>query len=362
MPWRILDENTTTGAIVDAVNGATQVVNAEFFGFVDAGKGAQLVQALEGAARRGVEVNVVTDFISSTVLPPGSWHRMRRKVEDAGGTVILTSRIPFTPRTREHPGLRHVDHRKLVTVDGTTGFVGGMNYMPFTDGYEDTMAQVSGVAAARLAADQLDRWARVGGTVTDRHRRTVADALGDAPLRPTDQRELAIIANAPEQDRFELTDAYRDMIRGAKERVWVASPGISDRDMIDELHAAASRGVDVRLIAGEKPPIAPPVGWVARAHMNELLAAGGSAYETPGTLHRKALVVDDEAVLSSYNLTKRSANADHEVGIRTKDPAFVQAIAGLLQHDMDRSARYDSAKLSGIGKLVGTTFAKYLSY
>lgn len=360
--WKLYDETNATPAIVDAVNGARQVVNAEFFGFSDAGKGAALVTALEHAARRGVEVNVLTDFISIGAFPVGSYQRMRSKIENAGGTVKLTSRIPFSSRAKKTPALKHVDHRKVVTVDGTTGFVGGMNLVRLTDGYRDSMVGLTGVNAARLAAEQLDRWRRVGGNITERHQRTVEEALGGAPVVPEDPNELAIVANAPEQQRFELTDGYRDLIRNAKERLWIASPGISDRTIVRDLADAARRGVDVRIISSAVAPVAPPVGWVARAHMANIIGAGGSAYEIPDTLHRKALVADDEAILSSYNLTKRSADADHEVGVRTTNPEFVQAVAELLQHDIDRSTKFDPTTFDGITARIGAAFAKHVSY
>lgn len=360
--WKLFEETNAAPAIVDAVNGARQVVNAEFFGFTDAGKGASLVTALEGAARRGVEVNVVTDFISALALPPGSYQRMRSKITDAGGNVILTSRIPGSRAAKENPALRHVDHRKVVTIDGRTGFVGGMNLVPLTDSYKDSMVGVTGVTAARLAADQLDRWSRVGGNVTERHTRSVVDALDGAPAKTDDPTQLRILANAPEQERFELTDGYRDLIRNAKERLWIATPGISDRDVMNDIHEAAKRGVDVRIIASEKAPVAPPVGWVARSHMADLVANGGSAYEIPGTLHRKVLVADDQAILSSYNLTKRSANADHEVGIHTGDPDFVAAVEELLQKDMDSATTFDPSSFTGPSKTIGTFFATRFSY
>lgn len=360
--WKLFDETNATPAIVDAVNGARQVVNAEFFGFSDAGKGASLVTALENAAARGVEVNVLTDFISAGAFPLGSYHRMRSKIEQAGGTVKLTSRIPFSPRAQETPALKHVDHRKVVTVDGVTGFVGGMNLVRLTDSYHDTMAGLTGVNAGRLAAEQLDRWRRVGGTVTERHQRTVDEALAGAPLTPTDPNELAIVANAPEQQRFELTSGYRDLIRGAKQRILVTSPGISDQDIVEDLRAAAARGVDVRIVSSGVAPVAAPVGWVARAHMANVVRAGGSAFEVPETLHRKALVVDDQAILSSYNLTKRSADADHEIGIRTSNPAFVAAVADLMQRDIERSTTFDPSKLTGLTARLGAAIAKHIDY
>ena len=360
--WKLYDETNAAPAIVDAVNGAKQVVNAEFFGFTDAGKGATLVTALEGAAKRGVEVNVVTDFISALALPPGSYQRMRSKITDAGGNVILTSRIPGSPKAKDTPALKHVDHRKVVTIDGNTGFVGGMNLVPLTDSYKDSMVGVTGVTAARLAADQLDRWTRVGGNVTERHTRSVTEALDGAPAKTDDPTALRIVANAPEQERFELTQGYRDAIRNAKERLWIATPGISDRDVMNDIHAAAKRGVDVRIIASEKAPVAPPVGWVARSHMTDLAANGGASYEIPGTLHRKALIADGEAILSSYNLTKRSADADHELGIQSSDPKFVAAVQELLQKDIDSATKFDPAAFTGPAQKVGSFFAKRFSY
>lgn len=360
--FKFYDETTATGAIVDAVNGANQVVNAEFFGFSDAGKGARLVTALENAARRGVEVNVLTDFISAAALPIGSYQRMKSKIEGAGGNVILTSRVPGSPRARQTPALKHVDHRKVVTVDGNTGFVGGMNFVKLSDSYHDTMVGLTGVDAARLAAEQLDRWTRVGGNVTERHVRTVEQALGGAPVKTDDPDALSIVANAPEQQRFELTEGYRELIRNAKERLWIASPGISDRDVVADIADAARRGVDVRIVAPGTAPIAAPIGWVGRAHLEDIIKAGGTAWEIPETLHRKAIVADDETILSSYNLTKRSAEHDHELGVRTKNPKFVKAIADLLQHDMDRSTKFDPASFDGIGATVGRVFAKRISY
>jgi cardiolipin synthase len=361
--WKLYDETTATGAIVDAIDGAQKVVNAEFFGLTDAGKGAQVVGALEGAARRGVEVNVVTDFISSMALPIGSYQRMRRKLEDAGASVVLTSRVPFSPRAKATPALKHVDHRKVVTVDGDKGFVGGMNFVPLTDEYQDTMVGLSGVDAARLAAEQLDRWTKVGGERTARHEQSVADALAGADAVTSDPAALRIVANAPDTERFELTDGYRDLIRNAKDRIWIATPAISDRGFARDLADAARRGVDVRLITSQKAPVAPAVGWVTNAHLADIVEAGGSAYQLPGILHRKALVADDETILSSFNLTGRSASHDHELGVRTKDPQFVDAIAGMLQENVDRSTQFDAADdHTGIGSKVGDLFARHADY
>ena len=70
--WELQDERTATDAIVEAIDGARIVVNAEFFGIGDAGKGARVTDALVRAAQRGVEVNLlaVLDYHGGQAMAP----------------------------------------------------------------------------------------------------------------------------------------------------------------------------------------------------------------------------------------------------------------------------------------------------
>jgi cardiolipin synthase len=357
--WKLWNEENVTRPIVDAIDGAQKVVNAEFFGFSDSGKGAHIVDALERAAQRGVEVNVFTDSISRTALPLGSYGSMKDRIEAAGGAVHDNFRLPLVKSQKDNPGRQHVDHRKVVTVDGTTAFVGGINFIKVEDDYHDAMVQLSGVDAARLAANELDRWQRVGGTVTDKHVQSVKDALKGAALVPDDPTQMKVVMNAPEQQKYELSDTYRDLIRGAKQRLWISSPGYSDQSLMEEINAAAARGVDVKLIGPGKPPLGIPlIMWVGRSHLREAVRNGATAYEIPAILHRKALIADDQVVFSSFNVTGRSKTHDHEIGVQTKDPAFVQAVQDMLQADMDKAATLDGNASGGVGGKFGDLIAQ----
>ncbi|MCW2961638.1 MAG: cls [Thermoleophilia bacterium] len=347
--WTMHDQDTVTAAIVDAIAGAKQVVNAEFFVIADAGKGSQVTDALVAAAQRGVEVNVVADVTATGTLPLGSFQRMRSRIEDAGGEVIV-ARNPASKDMYRLPGLRHVDHRKVVTVDSHTGFVGGMNFSTITDKFHDSMMRMTGAPAAELAADQIDRWQRVGGTITRAHSNSVDEAVAGAKQIPKAKHPIDIVVNAPEQDRFEISDSYLQMIREAKQRIYVTTPGLSDQLMIGELNEAAKRGVDVRVVTGAEPLMGVQLlNWVGRSHIKELTTLGGAGYEIPETIHRKVLVVDDEAVLSSYNLTGRSRLKDHEIGVRSKDPLFVDAVAKIIGGDLARATKVDPAEHTGLG-------------
>ncbi len=358
--WKLWNEQTATRAIVDAIDGAKRVVNVEFFGITDGGKGSYVVDALERAAKRGVEVNVLADSTSLFSLPVGSYLRMKDRIEDAGGTVFSNVRAPIVKSRKDEPALQNVNHRKVVTVDGTTAFTGGINYIKLEDHFEDSMVQLSGVSAARLAAEQLDRWQRANGSASAAHRQTVADALQGASLVPSSPTEMRVLANAPEQQRQELTEAYKDLIRNAKERVWISSAGYSDQELMDLVTDAARRGVDVRMVTSGKAPLGIPViNWVGQSHLREAMREGAKAVAIPGIIHRKALIADDEVVFSSFNMTGRSKEHLHEVGLRTKDPEFVDAVASIVAKDMERGTSI-APERQGVGGRVGDFLVQQL--
>jgi cardiolipin synthase len=357
--WKLWNEDTTTRAVVDAIDGAHHVVTAEFFGIADSGKGAHIVDALERAGKRGVEVNVLADSISLTAIPFGSFNKMKDRLEAVGGTVKTNFRIPLVKTNKDTPALQNVDHRKVVTVDGTNAFVGGINFIKLEDGFHDSMLQLSGPAAARLSAEELDRWGRAGGPVTPVHQASVAQAMQGLKLIPDDPNEMRIVANAPEQGRNELTDGYRELIRNAKQRIWVSSPGFSDQELMQDLDDAAARGVDVRVVAPGKAPLnIPIIKWVGDSHLRKLVDEGAKAFAIPEVLHRKSLIADDEVIFSSFNLTGRSKTEDHEIGVRTKDPEFVQAVGDVLLKDMARGAAITHDTGKGVGRKVGDLFAQ----
>ena len=359
--WALWDETTVIPAIVTAIDNAKTIVNAEYFQITDTGKGQLVTDALARAAKRGVEVNVIADQMSQVTPPFGSFGQFRKLVTGAGGHVIVTNHLPFSQRAKEFPGIKHVDHRKVLTIDGNVGFTGGMNLAKISDGYHDSMLQLSGVDAARLGVDQLNRWRAVGGTVTAVHQAAIDAGLDGQPVEPTDPTAMHVVSNSPELGRHDLTNAYLDAIRGAKTRLWISSPAYTSQTLIKELDAAAKRGVDVRfLMPGTAPIGVPLINWVSDSHLAELTMLGASAYAIPEVLHRKALIADDTAILSSFNITDRSSSHDHEIGIETSDPEFVATLGSVLTNDMARGTKLDPSTRGGIGKAIGDLIAQKL--
>lgn len=327
----LVDIDQVVPRIVDAIGHARDVVNIEMFNFASNGSGGAVADALAGAVERGVEVNVIVDQAALIGTPPLGALRQIRRLRSIGANVVLNNYLA------DHPGASYTDHRKVVTVDGEIAFIGGINLGKITDSYHDAMFELRGAAAHQLSHEQALRWQEVGKVVSARHGAALHDAARGARLVSSPVR---LIRNAPHIKQFDMTEYYLDRIRGARDRIWIASPGYSDLRIVDALADAARRGVDVRIISPGKPPLRLPIIiWNARANLRRVMDAGGTVYEYPGVSHLKALITDNECALGTYNATRRSAEHDQEIGVTSSHPQVVGQVEHLLSEDIARSRR-----------------------
>lgn len=340
----LVDAPAASAAIIDAVRGARELVNVAMFSLQHNGSGYALGEALEQKAREGVEVNLVIDAAGSKQIPFGDNWKFTRELQDAGANVIVTS--AFSPRRQT----RVVDHRKVVVVDGRTAFVGGMNFAKTFDDWHDTMVRYEGPAAAQTGQLYLDRWRALGGSATARHTNVVRRALHDAAgVSPDAPARAAMVETDPKRHDYAVLDYHLDRIRSAQRRVWLMTPFIGDREVVDELAAAARRGVDVRVATSSTStlPLVPFVPLFTRSFYDELIDAGARVFEVEGVSHAKALIADDETTVGSYNASRRAGYHDTELNLVVRDTAFQRQVERLFDDDFARSRQFSRDDLDG---------------
>ena len=119
-------------------------------------------------------------------------------------------------------------------------------------------------------------------------------------------------------DEFNVAEnIYLQIINCAKKYVYITTPYlVLDNEMTTALIIAAESGVDVRIIT---PHI--PDKWyvhaVTRSSYRQLIEAGVRIYEyTPGFIHAKMFVADDEVgVVGTANMDYRSFYLHFECGV-----------------------------------------------
>jgi len=306
--------------MLDDIAAAESSVHINQFGFRPGVVGDAFAEALISKARAGVPVRLVVDNLGSAPDKGASEH-YRRLV--AGGVQVCVNRAsklraavaplgePATKRWNLG-AIGHVDHRKVVVVDGAVGWVGGAGIEDhFNDGrFHDLFVRLTGPVVAQLQLVFVTSFRWLGGDIGAAE----LDVLFP-PLEEGDDPIAAVVRhNAP--GYRPITTAIAHLLADAVETLDVVNPYVTDRGMIRRIAAAARRGVRVRLFT-------PANGnnWACSAaqqfHHEKLLAAGVEIHEYPAMLHAKAFARDGEELLAgTCNLDAWSLKRFFEIDVQ----------------------------------------------
>lgn len=309
--------------VFEAMAQARDEILLETFIIFDDKVGQQLQRALIDAARRGVRVEVVVDGYGTADLPEAFISAM---------TEVGVSFHAFDPQPRlagMRTNLFRRLHRKIVVIDGTRAFIGGINYSADHLGdygpmaKQDYAVEVTGPVVAQIHAAS---------------RRLMSPVLQPpSEVRPVTEPTGPISAVMVERDNGQRSTAiearYLEALRAARQRIVVANayffPGYR---LLRELRNAARRGVEVTLILQGQPDMR----WVralSRLLYNYLLRDGVHIYEyCRRPLHGKVALVDDDwSTVGSSNLDPLSLSFNLEANLFIRDRAFNQELYQHLQ-------------------------------
>jgi cardiolipin synthase len=340
-------------AMLAAIRRARDHINFETYIWEDDEVGHAFADELIARQKQGVQVNVIYDSVGSIGTPRAFFER----IGEAGSAVLEYN--PVNPvKAREGWNVNQRDHRKLLIVDGTTAFLGGINISsvyssrPGASGgsapgsrsgsnasrdakempWRDTMLQLDGPVVGELQKLFLQTWERQKG-----------EPLPPRKYFPPVPRKggevVRAIGSAPE-DPFSLIYATLiSAIRSAESEVWIANAYfVPDPQLVEALKGAAQRGVDVRLLLPSKTDF-----WLVlhagQASYDELLAAGIRIHERrEALLHSKTAVIDGVwSTVGSTNLDWRSFLHNQELNAVVLGPEFGEQMRRQFRRDLAES-------------------------
>lgn len=310
-------------AMLAAVGAARHSIKLESYIFADDEIGRRFIAALVERAAQGVAVQVHLDAAGSFFWGP-------RAVQKALKQASVQFRWFHRWSWRAPLRYNRRNHRKLLVVDGATGFFGGFNIhrenSRFFYGearWRDTHLEVAGAMARDLETLFDALWQR-------RQRRS--------PVTITSGGN-ELITNYSRRGRQFLHRLFTTRFATARKSIHLTTPYfVPDYRTRRELMRAAGRGVDVRLLVPRKnnERIAQ---WAAHAAYANLLAAGVHIHEyLPRMLHAKTLVVDgDWSSVGTANLDYRSFFLNYELNLASQDSALAQILARQFRQDLRES-------------------------
>jgi len=320
-------------AVFEAIRAARREVIIETFIVFEDKVGLALQAELVAAARRGVEVDVLVDGFGSCDLTPG----FCGPLAEAG--VRLRSFDPASRILGVRLNVLRRMHRKIVVVDGSTAFVGGINFSADHLGdYGPEAKQDWAVELQGPIVDDIHRY--VVGAIRPR-RADLEAAAAASTSSPAGPAEALLLVRDNHRHRADIERHYRAAIRSARKQVLIANayffPGYR---LLRELRRAAQRGVEVHLILQGEPDM-PIVKKAAELLYDHLQRDGVQVHEyCKRPLHGKVAVIDDEwSTVGSSNLDPLSLSLNLEANVVIRDRAFADCLRGRLRHLIDHECQ-----------------------
>ena len=332
----LLDGHETYNEMIKAINSAKKYIFLEMYIFRTDRIGTLFVQALKERARAGVQVFVLYERLGI---------KMSKKIlSDMKKSGINLGE--FTPVRLNKLQMNFRNHRKLLIVDGKSGFFGGVNigddYLgryPSIGFWRDSNVVVSGPIVNLAQVDFIKDWT-FSQTNKINLELSVANAQGNS-------RVLLVNSGPSHEKPFNLL-LHIEFINSAKSRLWVANPYIvPPQGIIDALMLAQIKGVDVRILIPKKSD-----NWFVALAMNvyieRLVCAGIRVYRySPGMMHQKVMLIDDKiGAIGSSNLDFRSMHINFENTIITDDLEFIKSLDFAIRKDFEQSEEVNKGEFN----------------
>lgn len=334
------DYEESLAAMTAAVRDAEHYVHVQFYILSFDPTTKNFFAALEEAVARGVTVRVLLDYIAS-VRTVGN-RKTIRELDRIG--VQWSYMLPVRPWRGQYqrPDLRN--HRKILVVDGTVGFMGSQNLIDSSYNkpvnirrglhWRDVMARLEGPVVYGLNAVFLSDWY----AETDE---LITDWVKTAPPRaPGGTLECQVLPSGPGFVGENNLQMFVSLLYSASHRISITSPYfVPDESILYALIAATARGVEVELFVSEIGDQA-LVYHAQRSYYEEILRAGVRIYmyKPPYILHSKHFTIDDEiGVIGSSNMDQRSFSLNMEVSMMVHGKTFVRDLDEITDYYRENS-------------------------
>ena len=316
-----------------------------------------VLEVLKRKAAAGVDVRIIYDDMGCIDILPANYNTT---LEGWGIRTMAFNR--FVPAVSLVMNNR--DHRKITVIDGKVGFTGGINIsdeyinaMERFGHWKDTGLMLKGPGVFNLTLMFLEMW-----NAFNKDGDEYADFIPETFEEKGDASDGYVLSfsDSPLDNECVGESVYTDMLYKAKDYIYITTPYLAiDSELQTALCMAAKRGVDVRMITPGIPD-KKLVYRLTRSYYPTLLRSGVKIYEyTPGFIHAKSYVCDDElCVVGTINMDYRSLYLHFECGTLMYNNPEVKRVK---QDDLETMEKCRKVELSDMKtNFLGELFDSFL--
>ncbi len=329
--------------LLKALENAKSHIHIEYYIYENDITGNSVADLLIKKAQEGVEVRFMYDDFGSH----GLGGDFIKRLEDAGVQTTPFYKIIWYALANR---LNYRNHRKIIIIDGTVGFVGGIN---MSDKYRndlqkenhlfwrDTHLMIKGSATSYLQYLFLCDWNFCSSTSLEYNKIYFPDQTQHETI---ENDVVQIAASGPDSIQPVIFYSLLEAIGSAKESIYLTSPYfIPGESLMDALIIAVQSGLEVKILI---PGISDSkmVNTAASAYYTELLQFGAKIYKyNKGFVHAKTMVIDDNlAIVGSANMDYRSFDLNFEVNAMVYSKSIAKQLTDAFHKDLETSEMIDA--------------------
>jgi cardiolipin synthase len=308
-----------------AIDAAERSILLETYIFDRDPAGERFVAALSAAVARGVQVRVLIDAVGARYSIPSIVSDLERAnvlTDVFNGNIVMGLRLPYA-------NLR--THRKILIVDGSVAFTGGLNIragfcVEFAGAAAslDTHFRLTGPVVSDLFRIAYEDWRFSGGDELSGE----AWQIAAPPDAPESGMLARVVPSGPDKSLETNHRVLMGAVSVAKRHIRIMSPYfLPDRELISAIVTAARRGVEIDIIVPSANNLK-LVDLAMTAQFDQMLKHGCRIWRACGAFnHSKLTVIDDAwSYVGSSNIDPRSLRLNFEVDIEVIDGDFADLI------------------------------------
>ena len=326
---------------------AKKHIHLDYYIFANDLIGKEIIEICTKKAKEGVKVKILIDSLGSVKTKK----RHFKEFLKAGGE-FKEFFPPFIPFKLFNLKMNYRNHRKIAVIDGTIGYVGGMNLRLDHMGYDkklkpwrDAHIRIEGAGVLALQLTFLSDWR----FATKDYKQPINYLKPDYFPQIEGKGNCAIqtIASGPNNNKSEIKNALVKMINCAKKSIKIQTPYfVPDDVFLDCLKLARASGVDIEIMV----PGIPDKEYVYCAtlsYLRDLAKLGVKIYTFNGFLHSKTMIIDDEiCTVGTCNCDMRSFKLNFEINTIIYNKEFTDIVLTAFENDKLSSVKLDCAKFA----------------
>ena len=325
--------------LLESLRGAKHHIHIEYYIYENDTIGNQLANILIEKAKEGVEVRFIYDDFGSS----GIRKNIARQLRAAGVEAYPFYKINLILFANR---MNYRNHRKIIVIDGTVGYIGGINvsdnYINNEDEnklyWRDTHLKIVGTSVSNLQTTFLTDWNFCAN-------QKIPYSTDYFPIvnekKKFGDHLVQIVTSGPDSKYPKIKFTLIQAILNAKHEICITSPYfIPDKSFIDAIKMAALSGIEVKMLLPTKSDSF-IVNTTTQSYFQELMSAGVKIYTyNKGFVHAKTMVCDEKiAIIGTANLDNRSFDLNFEVNAIIYDEDIAKELKEIYDKDLIMSTQ-----------------------